>query len=383
MQTKIFLDDELIRSLIGKTGRRIYNDSVIKPLKVVVTRRGATWVYRRGTEYKTLGSFPLIDTATARQASLGLMQGTVLPTLPIQPVELKPRQQVQLPTLTDALNDYTTTRRLKPLTVKDMQARIASLGRLASMTLDKLTPDVFGEWYTDKVAQGHATSAAAVGRYVRAVFKWSAVRYDIPTLADPTAKIRALTGDGFHAKAKTTRLTVETLPLWWASVKALDHAPTRILLMTYLLTGARKSELLELHTSNVTDTPHGIVIDLVDTKNGTDHRIYLGQWLSEQWRAVLPTEPRLVFAGMTTRLTRAVAQIRERAAVSVHDLRRSFTSFAHEAGCDLTTIKAMVNHSASSNDVTTRHYLTVSPDTMAKAWQTVETWTLNTLGEQQ
>ena len=178
MQTKIFLDDELIRSLIGKTGRRIYNDSVIKPLKVVVTRRGATWVYRRGTEYKTLGSFPLIDTATARQASLGLMQGTVLPTLPIQPVELKPRQQVQLPSLTDALNDYTTTRRLKPLTVKDMQTRIASLGRLASMTLDKLTPDVFGEWYTDKVAQGHSTSAAAVGRYVRAIFKWSAVRYD-------------------------------------------------------------------------------------------------------------------------------------------------------------------------------------------------------------
>lgn len=374
MAKRIFLTDSVVEALpLSRGGVRTITDTIIRPLKLVVSGSSKTFTYRDSRTYKALGAYPVVDVAKARRIAFDMLKGIT---------EQSGIMTANAPTLTDALNDYTTTRRLKPLTVKDMQARIASLGRLQTMTLDKLTPDVFGEWYTDKVAQGHATSAAAVGRYVRAIFKWSAVRYDIPTLADPTAKIRALTGDGFHAKAKTTRLTVETLPLWWASVKALDHAPTRVLLMTYLLTGARKSELLELHTSNVTDTPHGIVIDLVDTKNGTDHRIYLGQWLSEQWRAVLPTDPRLVFAGMTTRLTRAVAQIRERVAVSVHDLRRSFTSFAHEAGCDLTTIKAMVNHSASSNDVTTRHYLTVSPDTMAKAWQTVETWTLNTLGEQ-
>lgn len=362
-------------------GFTVIGDTVIKPLKLRLGRKGCTWVFRTAASYKTLGSFPMLSTDLARRAALAMMQGTALPTLPIQPIALTtPDTKNDTPTLEVAVKEYITTRQLKPTTARQMASSLATLGDYFTKPLNELTPDAFSDWFKTKLKDGKPTTAAMIGRYVRAVFKWSVVRYGLHDLPDPTLKVRTLTGEGFTTKAKNSRLTLDSLPRWWAHVGALPDDATRVLLRTYLLTGARKTELLELHHKDILIDPNGIVVvTLIDTKNGTDHTLRLGTWLSAQWVKLLTGKPKtgLVFAGQATRLRRQVEQIAKAMAsdaVGIHDLRRSFASFAHEAGIDMPTLKACMNHAAAAGDVTTRHYLRVSPDAMARAWQTVEHW---------
>jgi integrase len=380
--------DAVIEALPHTASRQIVTDAVIRQLKLRIGARDKVWIFRTAATFKTIGQYPLIDTNTARAVALGLIQNTPLPCMPIQPLRLYTPEveTAPLPTLTTALGEYISTRKLAENTKKDMRARLSQLGSYYDRQLDELTPDAFGKWYTDKSREGKGTSAGATGRYLRALIRWAAVRYDAPSLIDPTMKIRALSGAGFDAKAKSTRLTLDSLPVWWRLVGALPDDATRVLLWSYLMLGARKNELLELHTKDVDIDSNGLVtLTLIDTKNGTDHTLRLGAWLSAQWRDYLAGKPvGLVFAGQATRLRRqveAIAKAMVSDGVGIHDLRRSFASFAHEAGLDMPTLKACMNHAATAGDVTTRHYLRISPDAMARAWQTVELWILSKNGE--
>lgn len=387
--------DAMIESLAHvKTGRRVINDAMIKPLKLVVTAKSKAWVFRDSRIYKTLGHYPLIDTTTARQAALALMQGTALPMLPLQPVALSASRDDAsesrngLPTLSEAVAEYIETRQLAKTTRKQFTNMAKNMGTYEHSQLDKLTPDAFMEWHQEKTKAGKEAMAALNGRYIRALFKWAAVRYDRPDLTDPTAKVRALTGASFSTKAKDTRLTDATLGRWWQLVQASEPLAVRVLLWTYLMTGARKSELLEIHSKDISRSDDGrLCLQLNDTKNGTNHKLQLGQWLSQQWRDLLSesrndlSESRngLIFAGQATRLRHTVERISAAMGadgVGVHDLRRSFTSFAHAAGVDMATLKALVNHAPAGGDVTTRHYLRVSPEAMKEAWQKVEGYLL-------
>jgi integrase len=152
------------------------------------------------------------------------------------------------------------------------------------------------------------------------------------------------------------------------------------------MTGARKSELLELHSRDVAFTGDGVaVLTLHDTKNGSTHHLRLGLWLSTQWREWMRDRPDgMVFAGQAQRLRKHVEWMQDSMGadgVTLHDLRRSFASFAHDAGIDMTTLKALMNHAPAAGDVTTRHYLRISPDAMAKAWQQIEQFLLSKVGE--
>jgi integrase len=359
---------------------------IIKPLKLVITSGSKTWVYRDSRTYKTLGQYPLIDTTTARQAALGMMQGTALPMLPIQPIVLGKQDDTTsgnacepLATLAQAVAEYVESRKLADTTAKQFTGITRAMSEYAHSPIDQLTPDVFTQWHQEKVKAGRGAMAALNGRYIRALFRWAAVRYDRPDLTDPTIKVRALTGASFNTKAKDTRLTEATLGCWWQLVSACEPLAVRVLLITYLLTGARKSELLELHTRDVSRPDGGrVCLQLNDTKNGTTHRLQLGQWLSQQWDTLLMASPDgLLFAGQAGRLRANVERISEKmgaAGVGLHDLRRSFTSFAHAAGVEMATLKALVNHTPTGGDVTTRHYLRVTPDAMRDAWQRVESY---------
>lgn len=387
---KINLTDSAVEALtLVKRGRRVINDAVIKPLKLVITSKSKTWVFRDSRTFKTIGHYPLIDTTTARQAALGMIQGSALPMLPMQPILLSGSPSMisdgggaseSLPTLAEAVAEYINSRNLAKTTAKQMTQGIARAFDL-NRRLDTVNGDAFAKWFERMSKDGKEPTASMTGRYIRALFKWAAVRYDRPDLTDPTAKVRALTGASFSTKAKDTRLTDATLGRWWQMVSDSQPLAVRVLLWTYLLTGARRSELLELHIKDVSRLDNGrIALQLNDTKNGTNHKLQLGQWLSRQWEELLGSSPTgLLFVGQATRLRHAVERISAAMGadgVGVHDLRRSFTSFAHAAGIDMATLKALVNHAPAGGDVTTRHYLRVSPEAMGEAWQQVENYLL-------
>lgn len=414
---RLNLSDNTVERLpLASTTRVTIHDGKERGLLLVIGKRHKSWVFRTRASYHTLGNYPELSTEQARQAvQLLRVENTLKAPAIAQVIErlgeslnvlskstpnaqaVSDRQlganneNMRLPTLSAALNDYIQARGLKPNTVKDMSRRVKSVlnGEYFDRIINELNADVFGAWYQVTSATKPA-QAAATGRYLRALFKWSAVAYDMPTLTDPTAKVRIMTGDGFNTDVRDSRLTTETLRAWWQAVRSTDNSG-RLALITYLMTGIRRNELIGLTVDSVTlnggsdDTDNvGAVLNIQDTKNGKSHAVILGKRLSLMWRVYLTEASgtdRLFKESDIRKATDYVKKHLGADAVTVHDLRRSFASFAHAAGCDSLLIKAMLNHTPNSNDVTARHYLRVSPEAMAAGWQTVEDFLFNIIEE--
>ena len=121
-------------------------------------------------------------------------------------------------------------------------------------------------------------------------------------------------------------------------------------LKTLLLTGLRVQEALGLSWRNVEEDKRRLIIS--DSKTGGFVKI-IGPRLSAmlaEWRE--DSKSGLVFEGVND-LRAALASV-ERAggkAITPHDLRRTFASFAERAGAPFTTLKVLLNHSTRA-DVT-------------------------------
>lgn len=136
---------------------------------------------------------------------------------------------------------------------------------------------------------------------------------------------------------------------------ALDNEPNRVAAIAvelYLLTGLRSQELLALSWENV----HGNTLQILDTKNGNDHQIVLGERSSQlfaelremnqtdsPWVFPSPAKPngRLLGIDRTWRRLRKEANIRD---VRLHDLRRTFATWARRRGIAAEDIGGALNH---------------------------------------
>lgn len=404
---KLNLSEQTVNRLpMSKHGRVVIHDAKERGLLLVIGKYRKSWVFRDRTNYKTLGIYPTLGTEQARQTVRLLRVQNALSTKVIQEALAKlgeaftlcnsvklasglsedeqinsVNQCQKVPTLATALSDYISNRGLKENTSKDMTRRIRSVadGLYYERPITELTSDVFGSWY-QKTSATKPAQASATGRYLRALIKWASVAYDLPHLVEPTSKIRIMTGSGFGTNIRDNRLTKATLLPWWRIVSNAEKIG-RVALMTYLMTGIRRSELTSLSFANVSQSLIGgadrVTLTLEDTKNGKNHVVYLGARMSNIWHEYLPNvnpcEP-LFKESNVRKVTELLNRGLNIQTVTVHDLRRSFASFAHEAGCDSVVIKAMLNHTPGTNDVTARHYVRASADVVAAGWQKVENY---------
>lgn len=365
------LNDAMVEGFPHKKGKRYrVPDAYIKGLFVLVGAYSKTWVYRTRYGYRSLGRYPVMTTEQARLMVNNQTAGgsAALPNhfSTSEPIN-KAAVMAFVPSLLEVLEKYTSTRQLSTNTIKDMRTRIGFFKQYLDKPINTLTPSVFMDYYETQKAKG--ANHENTGRYLRALFRWAAVAYELPNLPDPTQRMRALTGEGLGSRAKDSRLTRESVASWWRAVGGLPK-DVAFLLKAYLLTGARKSEMLGLNGADVMpDGVDRVVLTFRQTKNGSDHSVYCGTRLTalgNQQGWVMPNP---------SRLRRATEQLREKLGadnVTIHDLRRSFASFAHEAGVDMPTLKAMMNHAPAVGDTTTRHYLRITPDAMRAGFQMVE-----------
>ena len=166
-------------------------------------------------------------------------------------------------------------------------------------------------------------------------------------------------------------VTPEELP---RLAQAIDEEPNvyvRSALWLYLLTGMRKSELLQARWDDIDWERNEL--RLGETKAGRVHYVPL----SPPAVAILQTVPRqelnpYIFAGARVaqhlvNINKPWNRVRERAGVPdvrLHDLRRTVGSWLAQAGNDLHLIGKVLNH---SNIATTQVYARFSQDVVHKA----------------
>ena len=306
-------------------------------------------------------------------------------------------------TFKDALDEYLKEKRrgkdglpLKERTKFDYlqlikEGKVAKTGKpfadgplfcIANLPLNKITAEHMRKIY--KVTPGQRVKIYAM-QVLRAVLNWHGIEIEGNPLSKSTAgKLRIAMP---ATNGKPTPIPQKSLAQWWqAATDAANNHPVPISksaadgLRFMLLTGARPGEVFGskfgddvidgLLVANV-DFKNGIV-KLPDTKNRTDHLIYLSRQATE----ILTVNCKdkigkakvfdLIDPGKTLDFINSQAGT---PGISPHKLRHTFTSVAEELVSGY-ALKKMVNH-INMADVTGTHYVQKSETQLRDAWQTV------------
>ena len=115
---------------------------------------------------------------------------------------------------------------------------------------------------------------------------------------------------------------------------------------------------------------------LATTKNGKPHALPVGTTLQALIDAeVVAARGDACLFNVPVKVYRAACE-RIGAAIGIdwhlHDLRRTFATFATRAGVDAGMVKRLMNHS-TSGDVTAHHYVKLNTEDMRPAMQIIET----------
>ena len=134
---------------------------------------------------------------------------------------------------------------------------------------------------------------------------------------------------------------------WLKGVEGLQSDRSRRALLTLLLTGLRAQEALS--STGATSRRTGAAI-IADSKTGGFTKL-IGPRLVE-WLAMAGRRGKGALFGVND-LRAALEQVEKAGgkAITPHDLRRTFASFAERAGAPMTTLKVLMNHS-TRGDIT-------------------------------
>jgi integrase len=358
------LSDHLISKLKQpktSTERFFVRDALLNGFSVRVSSKSIAFVLHKQQHNKRkliiIGKYPFEPCEQARIKAFDLLQGKPLPTTK------QPTPQLGK-TAKELLNAYANSRKLAPSTITDLIDRCPRLlGDYANKPATELDQVAFETIYRKLIADNRASSARLLARYVSAVWNWE-------ELPNPTTNLTRRTGMApSKSNAKEARLEKHQISKFNAALtKLTPEVKTGVLVA--LFTGMRRSELQTISSSHLCHETKSI--KLTTTKSKKPHVLPVGDvtWsllseLSPQTNQPLLTIP--------DRMPKAIHDI----GLSWHDLRRSCGSLLSELGADLAVIKRILNHT-TGNDITLKHYLHISNDTVRKWLNELESLILAT-----
>jgi integrase len=380
-----------------KGGRDTYYDTKVVGLAIRVTPTGVkSFMVRKFMNNKavttTLGRYPAMTIAQARVAAREALN---LFSSGVNPNNKKIEQRVKSITLQDAMQDYLLSRKhaLKAKTIRDYQILFNSyLSEWANKELVNITRSMVFKKHTT-IGDKTIYRANATMRLLRAIFNFAMSEYedsnDIPIIShNPVQKIKR---NWFKESVRTNIIEPNDLKDWFSAVNALpsDKANTtrkntsetvRDYLILLLFTGLRPSEGINLAWSNINFKNK--LLHIEDTKNREDHTIpltgYILDLLDNRKKASLG---KFVFPGYNpdkalVSPNKQVKKVINDCGVQflLHDLRRTFATYADSLEIKHTTIKRLMNH--KSNDVTSTHYIHQSTETLRKPMQLITDYIL-------
>jgi integrase len=384
---------------VAKGSRASYSDIKVVGLTLRVTHTGVkSFIVRQRINGKrisdTLGHYPAMTITQARNAARLSLNAL---SVGINPNNEKLSKKIKSITLKQVMNDYVDSRKktLKEKTIKDYW--ILFNGYLSDWQ-DKQLVDISRSMVGKKhglIGEKTIYRANATMRLLRALFNYAIGEYEdtngMPIIMhNPVQKI-SHNKSWFREKVRTNIIEPSDLKDWFTAVIELPsnksnttHKNTsdtvRDYLIMLLFTGLRPSEGINLEWSNI-DFKNKL-LSIADTKNHEDHTLPLSEYIIDLLlRRKLESQGKFVFPGYNPNkalvdTTRQVKKVIKESGVNflLHDLRRTFATYADSLEIKHTTIKRLMNH--KDNDVTTKHYIQPSIERLREPMQKISNYIL-------
>jgi len=362
-----------------KGSRATYYDTKVAGLAIRITSTGVkSFVVRKFMNNKavrtTLGHYPAMTIAQARDAARKVLNTLSAGTNPN--VEKK-AQRMKTITLQEAMKDYIANcehERRKDKTIRDYQIIFNSyLSEWSSKELTSITTEMVKNKHK-KIGDRTIYRANATMRLLRAIFNFSIEESRDKNNGEPLIKYNPvnLKKKWFDEKARENIIRKNDLKDWFQAVQNLpnDKSNTthqnssetvRDYLILLLFTGLRPGEGINLVWSNI-DFKNQI-LNIEDTKNREDHEIPLSNYIIKLLeRRKKESKGDFVFPGNNpdkalVNANRQVKKVTKDSGVQflLHDIRRTFATYASNLKIEYTIVKKLLNHKFS--DVTNDHYI--------------------------
>ncbi len=344
-------------------GRFDYLDTEITKLVCRVSSTGnKSFIVTKRADGKlkniTIGKFPDVSVTEARKKAQ-----TILTELNagIDPTAAKRKKKIEKTLLVDVLELYLADRDLKPYTIKDYRYKLKlGFSDWLNKAINSITEDMVLK-RQKKISKTGKTTANTTMRVLRLTLNYAVAVGMIES--NPTSilsKARL-----WHKNNRKDRVIPSNqLQAWYQAVEVLPNQRAKVYLLMALYMGFRSSELLTLEWSHVDMKEK--YITLLDTKNGTNHRLPIPESLipfiidlnditgTSQWvfAGNNPISPMAVPAKPIRSVTASCG-----VEFSPHDCRRTFATIAEAVNLPMSMIKRLMNH-VTTNDVTGGYIVT-------------------------
>jgi integrase len=384
----------------AEQGRRdMFYDSKVVGLSIRVTASGIkSFFVRKRINGKyvqnKLGQYP--DT-TIDQARASAMQTLGKFSAGIDPNQEERNKRIKGITLLETMNDYANHKKnlIKEKTIRDYQILFNSyLSEWQNMELSSINRPMVEKKHRT-IGKKSIYRANATMRLLRALFNFAIGEYEdssgMPTIMhNPVQKISHKKA-WFREKVRRNVIEPNDLNNWFNAVLRLPnhkanntHKNTSETIRDYLLillfTGLRPGEALNLTWENIDFNNN--LLNIEDTKNHENHTLplpdYVVSILEQRKNDSLGS---VVFPGYNpdkslVNSNRQVKKVIENSGVQflLHDLRRTFATYADSLQIQHSTIKRLMNH--KETDVTSVHYIQPSVETLRKPMQQITDYIL-------
>lgn len=274
-------------------------------------------------------------------------------------------------------DDFLLARKaLKPRTISDYRLY---LNKYFPDWIDRPIVSISREMVAKRHAELGSRSEAQANvamRFLRALMNFASGKYDRPNgeplIAYNPVKILSTTRAWYGIPRRISHIEHHKIKDWFDAVISLKNDPTsnkretvRDYLIFLLFTGLRRTEAASLQWKDVSFEARCFTV--TDTKNGLDHSLpmsdFIYQLLTERRRV---ESGAFVFSGNGAQghIVEPRKQMERVTALSgvefsLHDLRRTFGTYAGIVQINDSTIKRMLNHKIAGQDVTERYKLGV------------------------
>ncbi|MFW5451636.1 MAG: tyrosine-type recombinase/integrase [Methylophagaceae bacterium] len=296
---------------------------------------------------------------------------TILTTINagINPTVEKRKKEATAITLGKVLDKYISSRNLKPRTIEDYRYKVHhDLADWIDIPLSKITENMVIKKQRELSERGKTLANAAM-RVLRLLLNYA----DAVGMIEGNPVLILSKAGLWHNNNRKDRVIPSTeLKAWHEAVLALPNYKSQVYFMMLIYMGFRSSEALSLQWSNV--DMKAKTITMIDTKNGTDHRlpIPIPLWSYIKSLHGMTGLSKWVFEGKDpvkamTLPKKSITAIINASGVtfSPHDCRRTFATIAEAVNLPMSMIKRLMNH-ATTHDVT-GGYIVTEKETLREA----------------
>ena len=399
-----FTKDKLNSLSPAAEGKRSsYRDKKVSGLSLQVTQTGhKSFKVKKRINGKqilhTLGSYPDMSISQARDKAREVLN---LFSAGINPNQLKRAEKIKSITLLQVLNEYSKQKQgsLKEKTLQDYQSNQTKyLSDWLNVEMTKITRKMVMDRHKSITKKVSGTRANKVMVVLKLLFNFAMYEYedtnDEPVIHQNPVDVLSRKKLWANEKPRTNIIEPGDLKDWFNAVLSLPEnirnstknnssTEVRDLLILLIFTGLRSEEALGLNWQNIDLKNRKLTIP--DTKNKREHQLplpdYTVKMLENRKSGSISSK---VFPGKNPDKClinpyKQIDKVEEISGVtfSMHDLRRTFRTYANYLEIPDSTTKRLMNH--VDNDVTSRNYLHTSVDMLRKPMDKIANYILENI----